>query len=120
MNEQTQTMTYYDRQLANLNDVPDVTKVKPYTVRVVPPLGIGGALLFVVQTLKHRERGDYVFLEIVEGAGATRVVLTPEVTAAIARQRDALSKRARSKAARQVAEDRRARGLKPGFTRRKV
>lgn len=109
----------YDRQLAALHDLPDVTKVKPATVRVVPALGIGGTNVYIVQTYRQKERGDTVFLEVVGNQGAVRVVLPPAVTNAIARQRDALTGKSRSAAARASAADRKARGLKPGFMTKK-
>lgn len=110
----------YDRQLATLHDLPDVVRTKPSTVRTVPPLGIGGSQVFVVQTYRQRERGDTLFLEVMDTGGATRIVLPPAVTAAIARQRDALSKKARSKASKTVAEDRKAQGIQPAFLRRQT
>ena len=105
----------FDRQIAALHDLPDVVKVAPSTVRVVPPLGIGGTRLFAIQTLRQRERGDFVFIEVMGQDGAVRLALPPEVTAIIARQRDALTDKSRSRAARAVAAERKARGEVPAF-----
>jgi hypothetical protein len=111
---------HYDRQLGSLHDLPDVVKTKPATIRVVPPLAIGGTQVFVVQTFRQRERGDTIFLEVMGQDGAVRLVLPPEVSNSIARQRDAVTARTRSKAAKASAEDRKARGIQPGFARRKA
>jgi hypothetical protein len=108
--------TAYDRQLAALHGLPDVTKVKPTTIRVVPPLGIGGAQTFVVQTYRHREQGDTIFLEVV-GETAVRIVIPAVVANTIARQRDALTARSRSRAGKERAERDKAAGIKPGFTK---
>jgi hypothetical protein len=108
---------FYDRQLANLHDLPDVVKVKPATVRTVPPLGIGGSQVFVVTTYRQRAEGDTIFLEVMGQAGATRLVIPPLVAAVIARQRDALTGKSRSKAAKATAADRAARGVRPAFTK---
>ena len=109
----------YDRQLANLHDLPDVTRTKPATVRVVPPLGVGGTQVFVVQTYRQAERGDTIFLEVVGNvqgvATAVRIVIPPKVANTIARQRDALTAKSRSKAASAVAADRKAAGIQPAF-----
>lgn len=105
----------YDRQLANLHDLPDVVKVKASTVRVVPPLGIGGTQLFAVQTVRQVGVGDSIFLEMAEAGGLVRLVLPPAVSALIARQRETLTGKARSKAAATQAADRKARGIRPGF-----
>lgn len=108
----------YDRQLAALHDLPDVVKTKPSTIRSVPPLGVGGTQVFVVQTYRQAERGDTLFLEVMGASGAVRVVLPPAVTAVIARQRDALTDKARSRAAKASAADRIARGERPAFMRK--
>jgi len=105
----------YDRQLASLHDLPDVTRTKASTVRAVPPLGVGGTQVFIVQTYRQADRGDSIFLEVVGGAGAVRIVIPPAVSNVIARQRDALTARSRSRVAKAVAADRKARGLEPGF-----
>lgn len=109
----------YDRQLATLHDLPDVVKTKPSTIRVVPPLGVGGTQVFVVQTYRQAERGDTLFLEVMGAGGAVRVVLPPTVVAAIARQRDALTDKTRSRAAKATAADRAARGERPAFLRKR-
>ena len=109
----------YDRQLASLHDLPDVVRTKPSTVRTVPPLGIGGSQVYIVQTYRQRERGDTIFLEVMGSDGATRVVLPPAVTSIIARHRDALTGRTRSQAAKAVAEDRKRQGIQPGFMQSK-
>jgi hypothetical protein len=107
----------YDRQLGALHGLPDVIRSAVSTVRHVPPLGVGGTQMFAVQTYRQRERGDMIFLEISGAQGMVRVVLPPPVANVIARQRDALIKKSRSKAARAVAEDRAARGEQPAFLR---
>lgn len=108
----------YDRQIAALHDLPDVTRTKAATVRTVPPLGVGGTQIFIVQTYRQRERGDTIFLEVVGTGGAVRVVIPPAVSNLIARQRDVLTGKARSKAAKATAADRKARGIQPGFLKR--
>jgi hypothetical protein len=108
----------YDRQMATLHDLPDVVKTHPATIRVVPPLGVGGTQVFVVQTIRQRERGDTIFLEVMDSAGATRLVIPAKVAELLARQRDALSKKARSKAGKATAAERAARGERPAFTKK--
>jgi hypothetical protein len=111
----------FDRQLGMLHDLPDVVKTKPATVRAVPALGVGGTQLFVVQTVRQKDRGgDTVFLEVMTNAGATRLVIPPKVANVIARQREALTKKVRSKAAKARAEELKAQGIEPGFMRKKA
>ena len=111
----------YDRQLGALHGLPDVVRSATSTVRTVPPLGIGGTQVFVVQTYRQRERGgDMIFLEVASSTGMVRLVIPPAVSNVIARQRDALTKKSRSKAAKATAEDRAARGIKPAFLKTEV
>ena len=102
----------FDRQLAALHGLPDILKSAVSTVRTVPPLGIGGSQVFVVQTYRQKERGDLIFIEVV-GPETIRLVIPPQVANVIARQRDALTTKSRSKAARAQAEERAARGVVP-------
>jgi hypothetical protein len=114
----------YDRMLGSLHGLPDVISTKPATVRTVEPL-IGHSKTFIVQTYRQREvretkKGeessvgrDTIFLEAVGREGAVRLVIPPAVADTIARQRDALTARSRSKAARAVAQERKDRGETP-------
>jgi hypothetical protein len=108
----------YDRQLAALADLPDVIRSSVATIRAMPPLGIGGSQVFIVQTYRQRDRGDLIFLEVSGRDGTTRLVLPAAVTTVIARQRDRLTAKARSRAAKAAADDRAARGLRPAFAKR--
>jgi hypothetical protein len=109
----------FDRVMGSLQGLPDVVHTQPSTVRVVPPLGIGGVQLFVIQTYRQRETGDTIFLEHVSNGVATRIVLPPKVSNIINKQRDALTGKTRSKAAKAVAQARADRGEVPGFMRGK-
>jgi hypothetical protein len=104
---------YYDRQLGALHGLPDVTKTKASTVRTVPPLGIGGSQVFILQTYRQREQGDTIFLEMVSAGGAVRLVIPPAVSNLIARQRDALTAKVRSRAGTEQAAARKAAGIVP-------
>mgnify|MGYP000638534327 CR=1 FL=1 len=109
----------FDRLLGSLEGLPDVARVKPATIRVTQPLGVGGTQLFVVQTLRQRDLGDYVFIEYVDASGAQRMMLPPEVTALVARQRDAISAKNRRKGARQAVATRKEKGIVPFAKKRK-
>lgn len=116
--DNTKAFDTYDRQIGALKGLPDVIEVKPSTVRVSIPL-LGLSQTFIVQTIRQREVGDHVFLETVSRDGAVRIVLPPQVADAIARQRDALTAKSRSKAAKALAQERKERGELPAFLKRK-
>lgn len=125
MSEQVPYRDRFDRAIGALDGIPDVLKTAPTTLRAVTPL-VGSAQTFIVQTFRQKDGGEdggparfTVFLEHVDEHGSTRLVIPPVVTAAIARQRDALTDRARSKAAKATAADRKARGIQPGFMKKK-
>jgi hypothetical protein len=68
---------------------------KPSTIKNVQPI-TGANETFVVQTGRHEELGDTIFVECIDDSGVTRLALPPKVAALIASQRDALTARRRS------------------------
>ena len=112
--DNTYTVSEFDRLVGALEGLPDVTKSKPSTIRAMMPL-IGIARSYIVQTYRQKDRGDTIFLETVGGEGSIRLVIPPQVADAIARQREALTGKVRSKVAKAQAADRKARGIQPAF-----
>lgn len=107
----------FDRILASLNGLPDVTHTQPSTIRSVD--FIGTSRTFIVTTYRMRERGDTVFLETIGGDGSLRLVIPPAVVDAIVRQRDALTTKVRRKIGKANAEERKRRGEPLPFLRKK-
>lgn len=108
----------YDRMMAALDGMPDVTKSKTTPVRVLTPL-IGNVETFIVQTFRHRDAGDTIFIEHTGPDGFERYYLPPAVVKVLMRHRDHLETQNRRKAGKAVAEDRKAQGLEPAFLRGK-
>ena len=108
------TVPFFDRAMGQLHGLPDVVHTSPSNIRMVPDFGIGTAT-YVLQTYRQREVGDTIFLEVYSDQEHTRLVIPPKVAAAISRQRDQLTGKARSKASKAVAQDRKDRGEKPAF-----
>jgi hypothetical protein len=108
------TADSFDRMLGALHGIPDVASTKPSTIRAAIPM-LGSSQLFIVQTFRQREVGDTIFLEYVSRETTTRIAIPPSVSDAIARQRDALTSKSRSKAATATAQARKDRGELPGF-----
>jgi hypothetical protein len=63
-----------------------------------------------VQTYRQKEQGDTIFLEHVSETGTVRLVIPPQVSAVIARQREQLTEDAK--------QGRKGRGARPKGTRR--
>lgn len=108
------SLSYFDRAIGSLDGLPDVVKSKATTLRVIPVFGLGSHT-YIVQTFRQREIGDSIFLEVTSADGNTRIVIPPDVADTIARQREQLTTKSRSRAGKRVAEDLAARGIKPGF-----
>lgn len=106
----------FDRMIGSLHGLPDVSSTKPATVRAIIPL-IGASQTFIIQTYRQREAGDTVFIELVAAEQNVRIALPPAVADAIARQRSALTDRSRSRAAKELAAERKRQGIVPGFLR---
>jgi hypothetical protein len=104
----------FDRTLRSLHGLPDVTACKATTIRHIHPV-TELAQTFIVQTYRHGEQGDTIFIEYIGKDGSIRVALPPPVAACIARQRDALTSKNRKRAARAEAARRKAEGIQPAF-----
>jgi len=111
--EHTTENNHFDRILAGLDGLPDVTHAGPSTVRSVS--FIGTSQTFIVSTYRQREQGDTIFLEGVSAEGSIRLVIPPKVADAIARQREQLTSKVRRKVGKATAEARKLRGELPGF-----
>lgn len=93
----SETITKYDRIRGGMVGIGITTK--PSTVRNVAFLS-GKAETFIVETIRDQERGgDFIFVECLDETGDTRLALPPRVADAIARQRESLTKKSRSRAA---------------------
>lgn len=116
------TISIYDRMRGGLQGVAMFTK--PTTLQTVEPV-TGKAVTFIVETARqsvdegNNKQGDTIFVQCMNEDGVVRLALPPKVANAIARQRESLTARARSKAAQIVAKARKERGELPGFLRNK-
>lgn len=112
-NNNDNTIGEFDRLVGALEGLPDVVKSKPTTIRAMLPL-IGIARSFIVQTYRQRDKGDTIFIETLSSEDRqVRLAIPPQVAEAIARQRDGLGTKSRSKAAKATMADRIARGEVP-------
>src|SRR5262249_18887052 len=73
---------------------------------------------FIIQTYRQPEIGDMIFLQRVNREGTVRMVIPAKVADVISRQRDQLSKKIRSKVAKQTMQARKDRGEIVGFQKK--
>ena len=109
----------FDRMLGSLYGLPEVVSTKPSTITAATPM-TGQLQTFIVQTYRQREAGDTIFVQCVTEEGTIRIALPPRVADSIARQRDALAAKSRSRAAKSIAQARKERGELPGFMKNKA
>jgi len=124
----------FDRLLGQFEGgLPGLTKTKITTIRVVPPLGIGGSIQITIQTFRQEGQleDDQVggerrqparctsFVQVVQGNKATKFLMTDDVLAVLRRQQDSLAKTAQRKAAKRAADTRKAKGIRPAFLKRR-
>lgn len=114
----------YDRALGDVVATHGALTGKMFVKDIVTPI-TGQALTYQVQTYRvmRAKDGDeqeskpefWMFIKYIEGNKATKIALPPVVCEAIARQWDALTGKARKKAAARGAATRKALGIVPTF-----
>jgi hypothetical protein len=107
-----QTLDVFDRTRGGMACRNDTTTTRVSPIRHVDPL-VGNVATYLIETIRVAEDGDYVFVEVATKDGNVRVVLPPKVTTAIARQRDRLTTKVRSRIGREQAAERKAQGIEP-------
>jgi len=110
-------LSKYDRLYGGLHDVGLCSK--PSTVKNVQTI-TGKSETFVVQTIRHHENGDYVFIECMDESGVIRIALPPRVSNLLASQRDALTRRRRSISSRASIKARIDSGEVIGFAKKRA
>ena len=108
----------FDRTIRSFEGLPDTASTKATTVRALSPV-LELSQTFIVQTYRHHDAGDTIFIEYIGRDGSLRLALPPVVSETIARQRDALTAKVRSQASRASAAARKAAGIQPAFLRGK-
>jgi ATP-dependent exoDNAse (exonuclease V) alpha subunit len=112
-----ETINKFDRVYGGVIDVSLSTK--PSTVKTVQPI-TGKTETFIIQTCRHEESGDYIFIEHIDESGVTRIAMPPKVANLIASQREALTKRRRSISSKAAMKARIDAGEVIGFRKKKA
>lgn len=109
----------FARRLWELIRLPGAVKSTERTLTLAFDKRIGTET-FIVQTYRHSDIGDLIFLQRVSSEGPPiRLVIPPEISDIIARQRDSVAKKVRSKIAKRTMQDRKDRGEVFGFQKKK-
>ena len=113
MSEQKLPTDPFDRQLAALVDLPDGAQTLPSMVQSQDYYG--NVTTFMVQTVRW-DKGNSVFVTLVNAQGSQRFVLPPDVTKLIARQADAITHKLRRQHGVRLAEVAKKAGRTATFT----
>jgi hypothetical protein len=111
------TLDEFDRAVEMLRDLPDCVATET-TLHLSEPLTGRKATTYIVRRFRRSQEGDTVFLTVVAGETAKKIILPPRVMAAFARQDAALSTKLRVKNGRRQAADRKAQGIQPAFLKK--
>lgn len=101
----------YDTKRERLDGLPDVVSTKPATIRVKTPYGRSET--YIIETFLQAKVGAWIFVEIGTGESNLRLVIPPEISKAMTRQRDAVSGKLRKKLAKAEATRRKEEGITP-------
>lgn len=110
----------FDKARRSLDGRPGVIQTKQSTVEA--KTFFETTQTYVLQTFRERDDADpekpgkardTIFLQFIDRDGGQRLIIPPEVADAIARQRDALTTKARKRGAQAALAKRKANGFQP-------
>src|SRR4030095_16816900 len=84
------TLDEFDRGVEMLRDLPDTVDCET-TLHLSEPLTGRKATTYIRRRFRRSQEGDTLFLVVVEGERAKKIILPPRVMAALARQDSALT-----------------------------
>ena len=113
---ESRTTDQFDRVLSSMIGLPNGAHTQPTVIQHID--FYGNATSYMIQTARTDE-GAVSFITQVNAAGSVRYVLPSSVLAALDRQRDALTTKIRRRHGKRIAEERKAAGLAPGFSKKR-
>lgn len=105
----------FDKLLSSMIGLPNGAHTQPSVIQHID--FYGNATSYMIQTVRTDE-GVTAFVTQVDATGSKRYMLPHAVLAVIDRQRDAITTQLRRRHGRRIAEDRKAKGLAPGFMKK--
>lgn len=104
----------FDRLLSDMIGLPNGAHTQPTVIQAID--FYGNTTAYMIQTVRTEE-GVTSFVTQVNAQGSVRYILPEKVLASIDRQRAAITTKIRRRHGRRIAEERKAKGLKPGFAK---
>jgi hypothetical protein len=106
----------FDSMLSRMLGLPNGAHCSPTVVQSID--FYGNTTSYMIQTVRTDE-GVTSFVTQVNAQGSQRYILPTTVLAVIDRQRDSITTQLRRRHGKRIAEDRKARGIAPGFMKKK-
>ena len=106
----------FDKLLSSMIGLPNGAHVQPTVVQHID--FYGHSTQYIIQSVRTDE-GVTTFVTQVDAEGSKRYILPLSVLNTIDRQRDSLTTKIRRRHGKRIAEERAARGEKPGFMQTK-
>jgi hypothetical protein len=116
MDQQYETISKFDRAVGGLLAGNNL-HTKAATVEEINKI-TGEAETYIIQTIRD-EAGEHIVVKFVDKDGNKRLILPPKAASTIVRQREALSRRARSNHSKAAMKERMAAGYVPVPPKRK-
>jgi len=102
----------YSRLYGSIHDVSLHTK--PSTIKISESM-TGRSETFIVETCRHADDGDYIFIEHIADGEVERIAIPPKVVRVIASQGASLTRRRRSASSKSAMRARMESGEWTGF-----
>jgi len=107
----------FDLAVESLRGRPDTVDCET-TVHISEPITGRKAVTYIIRRFRTAKEGDTVFLHVIDGNEAKRIILPAKVMAVFARQDASLSTKLRTRNGRRIAADRAAAGIQPAFLKK--
>ena len=112
----SRTSDPFDRLLSGLVGLPNGAHTQPAVVQDIDFYGVTTS--YMIQSVRT-ENGVTAFITQVNAQGSSRTILPPAVLAVIDRQRSSITTKLRRRHGKRIAEERKAKGLQPGFMKKR-
>jgi hypothetical protein len=106
----------FDRLLSDMIGLPNGAHTQPTVIQAID--FYGNTTSYMIQTVRNEE-GVTAFVTQVNAQGSVRYILPERVLATLDRQRAAITTKIRRRHGQRIAEERKARGIQPGFMKKK-
>jgi hypothetical protein len=111
------TLDEFDLAVESMRGRPDTVDCET-TLHLCEPITGRKAMTYIVRHFRTSGEGDTLFLTVVAGEQAKKIILPPKVMAVLNRQDATLTTKLRRRQGKRQADERKARGIQPAFLKK--